>query len=271
MKHLNVETISSTYHIGSKISLTNSWHDKNVILPNSKMFYILDGEIVVEFKNFTITAKKGDMMLIPAGIKHDFHLSSKAYAQKYWFHFDFILNGSSFFDKFTFPFCTHVGINNKILKLFENVINKSKSINPIERITASSSLHSLVAYYFENVNYKDKNSTETDEIDKAIDYVKKNYVYNPSLEEIATKANLSPNYFIKKFKQRTGLSPLRYVNVLKIEKAKYLLEQTDLPVNKIMEDLGFFDSAYFSKLFKKYCGFSPLRYREVTNDKTHGN
>ena len=270
MNHINVETISATYHIGSKISLTPSWHDKNVILPNSKMFYILDGEIVVKFKQHTITAKKGDLMLIPAGIKHDFHLSDKSYAKKYWFHFDFMLNGTSFFDKYNFPFCTHVGINNKVSKMFEDVINKSKSSNPVERLTASSALSFLVTYYFSNVSYTNKDSNQTDDIDKAINYIKKNYKDNLSLEEIAEKASLSPTYFIRKFKQRTGLSPVRYVNGLKIERAKYLLEQSQLPVSKIMEDLGFLDCAYFSKLFKKYCGYSPLRYREITNDKTHG-
>ena len=48
MHNFNSESISVLYHHGSRIILNNNWHDKNVICPNSKIYYVLDGEIAVE-------------------------------------------------------------------------------------------------------------------------------------------------------------------------------------------------------------------------------
>ena len=52
-------------------------------------------------------------------------------------------------------------------------------------------------------------------------------------------------------------------NILRIEKAKFLLEYSDDPINKIMEIVGFDDFAHFTKLFKKETGYSPTKYRNA--------
>ena len=64
------EQISSTFVWGGHTVLTQSWKDKNVIIPHSKLFYITDGKICVEIDGQKIVAKAGDMMLIPSGKKH---------------------------------------------------------------------------------------------------------------------------------------------------------------------------------------------------------
>ncbi|MCQ2398976.1 MAG: helix-turn-helix transcriptional regulator [Clostridia bacterium] len=78
---------------------------------------------------------------------------------------------------------------------------------------------------------------------------------------MAERAGYSVNYYIKKFKAETGLSPMKYLTVSKIEKAKMLLETTDVPVLKIMEEVGFSDPSYFSRYFKKATGYSPRAFR----------
>ena len=105
------EPITATFHIGSEVVLTPSWHEKNVILPNNKLFYILDGEIIIKTERETLIGKKGDMMLIPAGLKHDFYLSKLSYAKKCWLHFDLFAGGTSFLDRYTFPLKIKVGEN----------------------------------------------------------------------------------------------------------------------------------------------------------------
>ena len=73
---------------------------------------------------------------------------------------------------------------------------------------------------------------------------------------------------MRKFKDYTGYSPLQYATIMKMERAKYLIEQSDEPIGTIMEKLGYLDSAHFSKLFKKYCGYSPKKYREISGART---
>ena len=53
--------------------------------------------------------------------------------------------------------------------------------------------------------------------------------------------------------------------MIKLERAKFLLEQSHESVGAIMEQLGFFDAAHFSKIFKQRYGHSPRKYREIYN------
>ena len=262
------EPITTTFHIGSEVVLTPSWHEKSVILPNNKLFYILDGEIVIKTERETLIGKKGDMMLIPAGVKHDFYLSELSYAKKCWLHFDLFASGTAFLDRYNFPFKIKIGKNDFVRQTYLNIFANANNTSPMAKMVVSSSILSLVSFYFSKCEYTEKDFTAKNEIDRAIIYIKKNYSENLNLNTIAKSANLSPNYFVRKFKDYTGYAPLQYVTVIKMERAKYLIEQSDEPIGSIMEKLGYLDSAHFSKLFKKYCGYSPKRYREISGART---
>ena len=72
-----------------------------------------------------------------------------------------------------------------------------------------------------------------------------------------------PDYFRRSFKRYTSLSPLRYLNGLRIERAKDLLRlETSLSVGEIAARCGFSDPLYFSTAFKAQVGISPLNYRK---------
>jgi AraC-like DNA-binding protein len=262
------EPITATFHIGSEVVLTPSWREKNVILPNNKLFYILDGEIVIQTKNETLIGKKGDMMLIPAGVKHDFYLSKLCYAKKCWLHFDLFSSGTAFLDRYNFPFKIKIGENDFVRQTYHNIFKNAKNTSPTAKMAVSSGVLSLVSFYFSKCEYAEKDFTAKNEIDRAIIYIKKHYSENLTLHTIAKSANLSPNYFVRKFKDYTGYAPLQYVTVIKMERAKYLIEQSDESIGTIMEQLGYLDSSHFSKLFKKYCGYSPKRYREISGTRT---
>lgn len=264
MKQLNLETISATYYIGSEVILSPSWHDKNVILPNSKLFYILDGEISLEYHDKTITAKGGDMVLIPAGVKHSFNLTKKGFAKKCWFHFDLTVNGNNFFDSFTLPYKIKIGFISQVKDAFDRIFSLANANTPESKLKINADLFFLISFYLERCNYIQNENTAKDEIDRVVLYIKNHHCENLSLSDLAKHVNLSPNYLIRKFKERTGYSPLQYATVLKIEKAKYLIEQSNSSIGQIMEELGFLDASHFSKLFKKYCGYSPKKYREIS-------
>ncbi len=58
-----------------------------------------------------------------------------------------------------------------------------------------------------------------------------------------------------------GYTPVEYVQTLRIEEAKHLLETGDLPVEEIGRDVGYEDPAFFRQLFKRRTGVSPAHYR----------
>lgn len=267
MEQLSNQPISATFYIGSEVTLTPNWKDKNVILPNSKLFYILDGEIFIKTTKYSFIAKKGDMVLIPAGVKHDFNLSPLNFAKKCWLHFDLNIGGNGFFENLDLPYKLTIGKNIKIKKLFDNIFSHAQSTNLNDKLSVSKCLIELVEFYLSNCSYSQKENSFTDEIDSAITFIKEHHEENLSLKDIAKHANLSPNYFVRKFKERTGYAPLQFVCIMKMERAKYLIEQSRNSISSIMEQLGFYDASYFSKLFKKYCGYSPKKFREISGNR----
>lgn len=83
-----------------------------------------------------------------------------------------------------------------------------------------------------------------------------------SNEYLAQLCDLSKHYFIKLFKQSTGLTPQQYYTRLVVDQGCALLENTDCSVSQIAAECGIEDTFYFSRLFKKHTGLSPAAYRK---------
>ena len=74
--------------------------------------------------------------------------------------------------------------------------------------------------------------------------------------------NISPYYFSKLFKEATGENFIEYLTNIRIDKAKELLEKSDLSMKEICAMCGYSDPNYFSRTFKKNVGLTPTEYKE---------
>ncbi len=93
-----------------------------------------------------------------------------------------------------------------------------------------------------------------------------NYLYMTSdrpfrLDDLSGHFNFHIDYLSKCLKKHTGLTPLQYANRIKIERAKLLLHNTDLPLKEIVTQVGFTDYNYFLRMFRQHTGISPAKYR----------
>ncbi|SHJ52538.1 two-component system, response regulator YesN [Geosporobacter subterraneus DSM 17957] len=100
------------------------------------------------------------------------------------------------------------------------------------------------------------------ELEIILHYIEKNFHKGITLEDVAKHVGLSPFYLSKLFKKQVGINFIEYVTKKKIDKAKDLLVQTNLPVINIALELGFHEPNYFSKVFKKVEGITPSQYRD---------
>ncbi|MFD2331209.1 AraC family transcriptional regulator [Cohnella sp. GCM10020058] len=82
------------------------------------------------------------------------------------------------------------------------------------------------------------------------------------LEAVAEEAGVSQRYLSQLFKRHTGRTLKSYAAGLRMERARLLLAESDLPVTQIADTLGYADLYSFSKLFKAYSGTSPSGYRK---------
>ena len=102
------------------------------------------------------------------------------------------------------------------------------------------------------------------EIRNAMDYMEKNLSREITLNEVAEYAGISPVYFSQLFKQQTGENFSEYLNKIRINKAKRLLEETNLKIYEVAYSSGFNQPQYFIKIFKEMVGMTPLDYRKCS-------
>lgn len=98
-------------------------------------------------------------------------------------------------------------------------------------------------------------------VDQAVEFMNASFSRPLTLEEIAGHVHLHPVYFAQLFKAEVGLPPRQYLLRIRINHARRLLAETDLPVSDIARSCGFRTVAYFSRAFRTAEGVSPSAYR----------
>lgn len=99
-------------------------------------------------------------------------------------------------------------------------------------------------------------------INKVISYISKNYVGRIELNTLADIAGLSKCHFIRKFRQYTGMTPLSYINHVRITHSKQMLLHTDRNITDIALDVGFNDPSRFSEIFYELNSVLPRDFRK---------
>ena len=96
-------------------------------------------------------------------------------------------------------------------------------------------------------------------------YLEKNYMKNITLDELSGLTGLSKYYLLRSFTKQKGISPYRYLETIRIDRAKKLLEQGVLPIEAALQT-GFADQSHFSNFFKKFIGMTPKQYMNIFID-----
>ena len=102
-------------------------------------------------------------------------------------------------------------------------------------------------------------------IETALQYLYDHHAEEISLEELACLVGFEKNYFLRVFKKETGRTPILLLKEIRIQKAKELLQYSDMNVSQIAVATGFRTVHYFSKVFLDTTGQRPVDYR---NEKT---
>ena len=92
-------------------------------------------------------------------------------------------------------------------------------------------------------------------------YLETNYMDDISQQECADLFHINKDYLSRAFKKYTGIGMARYLNNIRIRKAKELLTSTELQIQEISDRVGYMDVKYFSRQFKADTGQTPAQYR----------
>lgn len=262
---------SSTFHNSKKSDInlseinvvykerkTMPWKHDRKTMASYYLGYIIEGSLIVISDGESFEVNVGELIFIEKN--KDFHSRSRKLP------FSFIsIEFDIYEDKFyNFEFKRLFKLRNP--EKFQSYMEEIYIAWNDNRTGANLRQKSLMYRIFDcilNEYSTDDQSYEMKKIKKAVDYMDKNYFCRyTDIEELADMCEISASSFTRMFKKIYNTTPTKYMNFLRIERAKQLLYETDMQITAISETCGFSSTYYFSRLFKQTTGESPLKYRQ---------
>ena len=209
----------------------------------------LEGEADYIFGEETLTVKEGDVLFLPED--GEYNIAVKEQSSHICIDFSFVEKGLK-------PYVFHnvKGSKPEFYKFYYNWVNTSPTKIP-------RAFELINRIYCQLIGSKERKYSKSLEIfNRAIEIILKRYK-EPSftVESLAESLNISTVHLRRIFSHQVDKSPIKYINDIRFEQAKALLNTSNLTVGEIAMSIGFTDQFHFSKAFKNAVGLSPTEYR----------
>lgn len=157
----------------------------------------------------------------------------------------------------------YCGLSRDYRWLFEQMIRELQlTQSGFEELLIYLLRHMFLLVNRQRVSGISENTQMLEVIGKAVQFFQVHYNESLNIEAYARNIHVSESWFIQKFKEYTGVTPMQYILYLRVSNAQDLLENSSLPVKEIALIVGYENPLYFSRLFRKQIGVSPKAYRE---------
>ncbi len=153
---------------------------------------------------------------------------------------------------------------------FDTVITEPKILSCIAELCQSTTpdsllavarvymlLHLMLAEGLVKISQKPRD----DGMRKITDYIEQHFCENLTTASLCEIFGYTPAYFCRKFKKATGLTPLNYIKIYRLEQAQKRIERGEGRISEIAEQCGFSDPNYFTRCFTAYYGDPPTDYK----------
>lgn len=148
------------------------------------------------------------------------------------------------------------------------LLTEAEAQEPAGRLYAESLANTLAFHLFRHYNAGEPKATATAtggltgrRLRLATEFINDHLAEDFTLADLATVVDLSPFHFARAFKRTTGLTPQQYLMQQRIERAKDLLAQEDLPIVEVSAQVGFKNQSHFTTFFRRYTAMTPKVWR----------
>ena len=234
-----------------------------------QMVCVASGEGMMHTIEDAFPLSQGNIVLIPPSVDHVLIADDKSMVT---FELKFDLLDDSFSDLFSKDSILFCENHREIYSLFQKIIQEAQQNDIFAEdyiiylfsqilILFARFLHSDQQNFDQKKNFSSAQSS-VDQLAKSIKmYIEQNSELNLRTEDIAANFFLSPSSIYRKFTKAYNVSPMQYLNHVRIQKAKKLLESSEYSITEISNMVGFSNIHYFSKCFSASEKISPATYR----------
>ncbi len=199
----------------------------------------------------TVISNRNHCILLPQGSSYEWHCTK---------------TGGYYVVEFMAEGCTpdvtsfYVANSDELERIFVKLEQNNRVKHPDYQFSALSSLYKMLSLLIcsEEKNYN--LSSKYKRIAPSVDYIHRYFDRDLSNDRIAAESRVSTVYFRKIFTEHYGMSPIRYLHKLRIDKAKEMLRSEYGSVGAIAKTLGYSSIQHFSKTFREYTGMAPKQY-----------
>ena len=264
----------STYHIenaGRSFQIPVHWHDEFEII------YVRSGFLTVSISGESYIGKTGEAFVVSPG---NLHLMGSQTGTVDYYTFLFPLKYISFRtddmldEKLLEPLnsghlmiCPRVKDTAK--ELCEQLIEiyEAKNDESVSKITTQVRTKIILLQFILEMWKKgfviENDTSGRNTVEKEmVSYIQQNFTEKISLREFGEQFHLSEKYISRYFKEHFHITLSQYVTYLRLEHAKQLLQDTDIPVTDVAMQSGYQNVSYFIRSFQKAYAVSPLKYRK---------
>lgn len=244
------------FHCDERYAATHPYWESILLI------FIDSGLLETRYGGRQFTAGPGDAVLIDCRYPHRY--AARSDLRFHYFHF----TGSSSQD-----YCSLIreiygsgylkgACSTETGRIFRNMMHQVRTKGDRENEhRISVYIHMILCALVEAGTDRQAGTRRT--MDQVITYMQDHLTENLSIEDMASAAGLSRYYFNRLFRQQTGVSPHRYFNNLRIQKARLLLHTTDDSVAQIAEACGFDNVSNFIRLFRSCTDMTPTAFRGI--------
>jgi len=229
--------------------------------PDYHIIFVEKGMLNIFISDLAQTVHSGQMVFIPPNFPQRYRYTAGEDTVYYWLHF----TGTKMQDFLrVFPFENTVYLLKRMCEytaIVEEILQKYARAKLGVDFYYHAQLQLLLTKIGQDIfsdSIMTKNATR---IARIIAEIKSAPETSLSNHQLAEKYGISEYHLIRIFKDETGLSPQKFRNQILLDKAKQLLQETELNISEISYLLGFTDPLYFSRIFRKLVGISPTDYR----------
>ncbi len=240
--------------------------------------FILGGHATVLDKDKMIPIEENVLYLTKPGESHNFIATSST--GLFTIELKFAMEESEFKDRLlsipvrVYPCIPHV--RQLMTGIIEEGLNKNTFYADIANLRLSELLLLLIRKLSDSVDsseppandytvypFRDRELPGSNNMfSKLAIYLHEHLNRQITLDQMSDTINISKGHLIDLFKKEFGMTPIKYLNKIRIAKSKEFLKASSYNVNEIAEMTGFTDSRYFSRVFKQYEHMTPTEYME---------